>query len=132
MKKVCAVFLFCALFLTGCDVKEMSSLRELSRPYVGEYRCNKLTLGGEDLLGRFEAIKLTLTYFGDFTLCYTDMWKGEGEYSGRYLAEEDSVLFLIPSGGEEKRYRFPYEEGKILVDLPLGEKLLHAEFAFPG
>ena len=46
--------LFLPPVLTGCSVSDMSSLTELSRPYVGEYACEELRLGEEDMLCRFE------------------------------------------------------------------------------
>lgn len=124
----CAAALCCALFCTGCDIEEMNTLRDVSRPFAGEYKCRKLSLGGEDLLPRFEYIKLELGYFGDFTLKYVDEQKGEGEYGGKYEMGENTVLFRTDAGGEEKKYVFPYESGAVLVELPLGGKLLLAEF----
>ena len=53
MRKVFACFaplFLAAALLCGCSVSEMSTLRELSRPYTGEYACETLTYAGRDLL----------------------------------------------------------------------------------
>ena len=67
MRKVFAVIapLFLAALLCGCSVSEMSTLRELSRPYTGEYACETLTYAGRDLLEGYEYIRLTLAYGGE-------------------------------------------------------------------
>ncbi len=129
MKKIlCAFALICALAFTGCNVEEMDSLRDITRPYAGEYKCKKLLLGGEDLLGGFEYMKLNLGYYGDFTLSYAQTDAGEGEYSGEYEIAGDRAIFSAEAGGEKKRYVFLYEAGAVIMELPFGGKLLQAEF----
>ena len=129
MKKlVCAWILACGLLFTGCNVEEMSTLREISRPYAGEYKCKKLNLGGEDVLANFRFLKLELANGGTFTLKYEDVRGGRGEYAGEYEMGEDSITFRSLSGGEEKKFVFPYEKGSVLIELPFGGKLLLAEF----
>ena len=50
MKKIIAILALTCLLLTGCSAEDMSSLRDISRPYAAEYKCKKLQLGGEELL----------------------------------------------------------------------------------
>ncbi len=129
MKKiVCALALACMFLFTGCNVEEMSSLREISRPYAGEYKCKKLTLGGENMLASFRFLKLELAQDGTFTFKYEDVGGGRGEYAGEYEMGESSVTFRTLSGGEEKKFVFPYEKGTVHLELPFGGKLLLAEF----
>ena len=110
---------------------EMSSLRDISRPYVGEYKCKRLQFGGEDELERFEYIKLELKYGGTFRCSYLDTQGNEGEYSGKYkISEENAEITLSAvSGGEEKKFVFPYKKGSVLVTEQLNGKLLFAEFS---
>lgn len=127
---LCTAALACCLLLSGCNVNEMSSLRDLSRPYAGELKCAKLQLGNEDFLSEFEFVKLKLGYFGDFRLFYKTALGEEGEYTGAYRVKEDETIeFSVNSGGEEKKFFFPYRNGTVTVALPMGEKLLLAEFS---
>ncbi len=128
MKKIIAILALTCLLLTGCSAEDMSSLRDISRPYAAEYKCKKLQLGGEELLDRFESIKLTLGYFGDATLSYAEKGGATGEQTGRYTAEENAFLFSVVVDGREKKYVFPYEKGVLRMTFPLGGKLLEAEF----
>lgn len=129
MRKLCAFFgLFGALLLSGCAVDEMTTLKDVSRPYAGEYKCKRLMLGGEDMLERFSFIKLDLDYFGQFTLSFADPAGGEGEYGGAYRIDEGRITLKSAAGGEEKTFVFPYEKGAVRMELLLGNELLYAEF----
>ncbi|MDE6412091.1 MAG: hypothetical protein K2L02_06145 [Clostridia bacterium] len=126
---LCALFLFCA-----CDkVEDMGSLPDLSKPYTGEYVLKKLTLGGEDYTDKFESVKLELDYDGEFELTYKEKDGQEGSYEGEYTVstEREEITLSSKAGMRSVSRTFPMKDGSILIDLKLGTKLLHAEFAFP-
>lgn len=127
-KAVIPILIVFALCLSGCDFDERSTLRDISKPYAAEYRCRKLLLGGEDELPSFSVLKLTLGYYGAFTLAYESADGNRGEYTGTYTVDGESGTVTF-AAGEGKRYRFPFRGGTVYIELPLGEKLLHAEFS---
>ena len=135
MRKILLLASAClSLFLLGgCDVSEMGSLPELSKPYVGVYECEELTLGGEEMLEKFEKIQLELEYKGDFTLSFLTLEGMKGEYEGEYevLIEDEEIKLSMTSEGAEKHFFFRMEKGEILFDYNLGGKLLHAVFTMP-
>ena len=45
-------------------------LTDISRPYLGEYRCESLYVGGEDKLGDFDYFRLELSSKGEMKLLY--------------------------------------------------------------
>lgn len=125
----CALFLFCA-----CEkVEDMGALPDLSKPYTGEYTLKKLTLGGEDFTDKFESVKLNLGYDGKFTLSYKEKEGQSGSYAGEYKVstEREEITFSAKVALRSVRRTFPMKKGSILIDLKMGTKLLHAEFAFP-
>lgn len=130
MRKIfaaCACALLCALLATGCAVDEMTTLKEVSRPYVGEYRCKRLLLGGEDRTEEYDLV-LSLGYHGELSLRARN---GTGEHTlmGNYeLDGEAGALLVTPSGGERKLL-LPYREGVVSLGYVLGGKLLYAEFS---
>lgn len=128
-----SVFLFCLIALCACNVSAMSSLSDISRPYTGEYQCEKLFLGSEDLTENFEYIKLALGYGGDFKLSYRDNRGREGGYSGEYSVSEEKkeITFKGKVGLRNAESSFPMEKGAILIDFNFRGKLLHAEFRMP-
>lgn len=129
--RVVATVLFGICALTGCDLERTSSLKDISRPYVGEYKCKKLQIGGEEELSRFESVKLELTYDGKFCLTYEDTQGGEGAYAGKYTLSEENASLAMTSdeGGKAQTYVFPYENGKVEMRLLFREKLLYAVFS---
>lgn len=125
---MCVAPLFLAVLLfTGCSVTEMSSLRELSRPYAGEYACETLTVAGREMLDGFEYVRLTLGYGNDAVLRWKKKSGGAGEKTFAYDAaiEEGRITF---SSGRMKR-TFPIEDGKICIELIVCGVLLYARFA---
>lgn len=123
----------CAFLLCGCKkAEDMGSLAQFSRPYTGEYVCRKILLGGEDFTERFDYIKLELKRSGDFLFSYRTGEGNEGEYRGRYaVTDAGEITFTANAGLSTVSRSFPMRKGAVLIDLPFGQKLLHAEFAFP-
>lgn len=126
---LCALFLLCA-----CDkVEDMGSLPDISKPYTGEYTLEKLTIGGEDYTEKFDSVKLFLGYDGKFKLAYKEKDGQSGSYAGEYevSTEREEITFSAKTGLRAVKRTFPMKNGSILIDLKMGSKLLHAEFAFP-
>ena len=109
----------------------MSSLKEISLPYAGEYFCERLTLGGRDVLPYFERAVLTLERDGSFSLTYKRAGGGEGGVSGTYRIDEAAGrIYLRVRGAEgESERAFPYENGRIILEMTVLGRLLCAEFA---
>lgn len=121
------------LCFSGCDVSEMSTLADLSKPYTGFYECEKILYGGEDMTDRFEYIRLELSYGGEFELTYRSKEGNEGSYDGTYEAdtEAEEITLQMQYGFVSKSFTFLMEGGSIFIDLPVHGKLLHAEFTTP-
>ncbi len=133
MRKLFAfVFLPLLLPLSACDVSEMTTLAEISRPYAGVYVCEELTLGGKDMLPYFDSIELELGYDGTFTLSYATPFS-DGEYSGGYEVspDGDEIRLLVPSRGRDLPRTFSFEGGALAIEHNLGGRLLFAKFALP-
>ena len=126
---LCTLFLLCA-----CEkVEDMGSLPDLSKPYAGEYTLKKLTLGGKDYTDKYEYVKLMLKPDGQFVLSYKEKEGSSGNYAGEYevSTEKKEITLSAKAGLRSVKRTFPMDKGSILIDLKVGTKLLHAEFAFP-
>ena len=121
----------CLFVLCGCEVENMSSLPDLSRPYLGVYECEELSLGGEDMTQKFEFVRLELLYGGNFQLSYRTATGSEGGYSGEYEMKEDNITFTAQYGVLRRSFTFPVEKGSIFIDYNLNGRLLHAQFKMP-
>ncbi|MDE5548102.1 MAG: hypothetical protein K2J30_03810 [Clostridia bacterium] len=139
IKRICRcvpiffMLLCLALTLSACEVAEMSTLPELTKPYTGVYKCESLTLGGQDMTEKFPKLELELLYNGTFSLSYEDEEGGEGEYHGNYAvdAEAEEITFSAKAGLRNASFTFPMVKGRVFIDYRIGGKLLHAVFAMP-
>ena len=104
----------------------MSSLTELSRPYVGEYICEELRFGAEDLLGGFEYVRLPLGPDGAAQLPWRSAEGGAGAVALQYEMREESITFS--QEGRMGAYTFPVEQGAIVIMHNLGRRMLFARF----
>ena len=121
MRKIwIAAVLLLSGVLAGCDVEKMGSLRSLSRPYAGVYRCESLLLAGRDYAEEYP-LTLELAYGGDFTLTMAGR-----ELRGKYTADCERGELTLTAEGRTRTYR--YEEGEVLVTEDLGGHLLAARF----
>ena len=121
----------CALLCgiaAGCSMDEMTDLKDISQPYVGEYKCKELRFGEEDRLKEFESVKLTFGPDDAFILRATDLDGTERAYEGKYKFTDNEVKLSANFGGEEQTYVFPYEKGAVHMRLLFNEKLLYARF----
>ena len=120
------------MLCAGCSVEEMSSLRSLTKPYAGEYRCTALLLGGRELLGEGDSVTLTLTTDGTFAIEYR-MGGAEGRCEGSYFLDPEGGggVFCMQQDGKEARFAVVYEAGSISFQTPLCGKLLYITFSMP-
>ncbi len=128
-----AILFACTLCLCACDVSQMSSLYDLSKPYLGFYECESISLGGEDYTEKFDYLRLELGYDGTFELSYREKSGGKGGYNGTYQvdSEAEEITFSAKYGLMQKSFTFPMKKGRIYVEYMLGGKLLHAVFSMP-
>lgn len=131
MKKIlCSCWIILCFFLcTACDVSELSTLKDISRPYVGEYQCKTLMFGDEEMIDRFEYVKLTLDGKDAFIFRARDEFGHDYTYEGTYQYHDDRFTFTGGFGIRKMSRDIRYDQGTLSIDLPFAGKLLHAEFA---
>lgn len=120
------------LLLAGCRAENLSTLKEISKPYVGVYACEEITLGGRDLKEKVEELTLELKGDGTFELSYRTAAGSEGGFAGNYtLDQERGEISLSSAQGRSGPHVFRYEKGAVLIDHNLYGELLHAKFSMP-
>ena len=117
-----------ALFSTP-SVLQLGTLREFSAPYVGEYRCETLRIGGIDLLKDFD-VRLELSGEGMMTIVWKNLFAKEQSVSVPYVLDEKSglVTVTVPDGKGEKKIRFSLDSGEIVISENLSGKAFFAKF----
>ena len=94
----CAALAAACLALSGCAVREMSSLRAFSKPYLGEYDCVYAECGGVDLLEDLREVVLALGEDGTFTVTAHPKQGEAHTATGRYEFEESSGVLTFHCG----------------------------------
>lgn len=125
-----AACIFLSAALCACDVQSLSTLREFSRTYLGEYECVEATYGGTDLLYLCRYVHLTLEKDGTFTVAAKSKAGFSEEKSGRYLYEEESgtLTFYAEYGGRQYEKRSVLERGAFTLSHSLKGRELVLKF----
>lgn len=121
------IFSLCTM--AGCEVEELGSLEELSRPYTGVYTCERLMLGDEELTEQYK-LSLELEYGGDFTLTYAPKGGKKTEWSGTYVVDVDreEITMSAIQGMKTLSRTYRMEDGAILIDGNFYGKNFFAQF----
>lgn len=124
---ICTVML--CPFLLGA--KKTGSVKEITKPYLGVYQCEKILVGGEDRTKKFKVLELELKENGDFYMRGKEKIGKRFQQKGSYLLDEESGEFQIKSDGKIplKKIEGKYEKGKITVTACLGRKMLVLVFS---
>jgi len=106
-----------------------STLKDITKPYLGEYECKSAVLGKKDLLKNFSNIILTLREDNTFLLRYQEKKGKPREETGRYHydAEKKCVRFFF-DGKRGFERDFPLENGDLNVALKMGAWTLSLRF----
>lgn len=112
------------------DVASLGGLKEITRPYLGMYECERVLFGGEDKTEEFGPLKLELGPSGKAKLYYRckngEAGVSEAEYS--YDASARTVTFYAEFMGRKAEKSFPLRDGKLQICLRYGGKMLVMDF----
>lgn len=132
-RKFILLSVFCALLLVllpACDARKTGSLRDITRPYIAQYECTEATLGGDDMLEKFDYIEIYLANKNNLEIIYKPK-NGERkivkapykfDLSTRELSAEIGIL------GHKFRQAVKVENGKFTVSKTIGKKQLIMKF----
>ena len=111
-------------------MKNAGPLKSITHPYIAQYECVEATIGGEDLLKKFDYIKITLLDKDNLELNYKQK-KGENksikskynlDVKTRTLSAEIGIL------GYTFKQSTVVEKGKFTISKSLGGKQLIMKF----
>lgn len=105
------------------------TLKDIAKPYLGEYECKIATLSGEDYLEQFRTLVLELKSENEYELRYQLKNGYKGKDGGKYTYDAERQTLRLSKGekGEWKR-DIPLQNGKISLSITVGEKILYLQF----
>ncbi len=132
-KRTSFLLVFIAVFTFFCcsGFKKDGGLKEITKPYLGVYTCEKATLGDSDFLRYFKKISIELKADESFFLTAQPKVGRKIAAGGGYRYDEDADCFLLKA--ESRRNlpegRMQTEKGKLYIYARYGKKLLFAVFS---
>ena len=134
MKKRIIVFaVICVFLLTllpACDMKNAGPLKSVTRPYIAQYECVEATLGNEDLLKKFDYIKITLLDKDTLELNYKQKDGDNTKVKSNYDFDMQSRTLTAEIGilGYTIKQSTTVEKGKFTISKSFGGKQLIMKF----
>lgn len=116
------------LFLCLAGIKN-HTLDDISKPYLGEYECKEAVFDNKDYLKDFSFIRLELKKGDEYILSFKTDGGEKKEVRGKYRYDKKrrTICFSDEDGNGIKR-EFPFENGKMHVNLSIGGKTLQLYF----
>lgn len=134
MKKRLILFaIICTLlltFLSACDIKNAGSLKSITNPYIAQYECVEAKLGDEDLLKKFDYIKITLVNKENLELTYKPKDGEHKTIKSKYSFDVKSRILTAEIGllGYTFKQSTVIEKGRFTLSKSIGSKQLVMKF----
>ena len=124
------LFAFTITFISACDIKNAGPLKSLTRPYIAQYECIEAKLGDEDLLDKFDYIKITLLDKDKLELNYKPKEGDSQSIESNYAFDITSRTLTAEIGilGYTFKQSTVIEKGKFTISKPIGSKQLIMKF----
>ena len=134
MKKLFLPIFICCLaalsLLCACDMKNAGPLKSITRPYIAQYQCTEAELGDENLLDKFEYIKIVLVNKEDMQIVYKPKDGESKTISSTYELDTKTHRLTAQIGilGYDFKQSVIVENGKFTISMPIGGKQLVMKF----
>ena len=123
-----AFFAACTALISAPNVLKLGTLKEISTPYVGVYRCEILRVAGIEF--PCEDVRLELGSDGELTLYWKSLFGKEQNkvcpYS--YNQEKGELTVTYLDGKDERIFKIPMKNGEIVASETLSGKAFFAKF----
>lgn len=112
------------------NVSSLGGLKEISKPYLGTYECERIFFGDEEKTDKFDYVRIELMSEGEMKFLFKEKNGAERELEARYTydTENDMLTVYADLAGAEKTKSFPVEKGTIDVSVRYGGKMLLMKF----
>lgn len=112
------------------DVASLGGLKDVSRPYLGTYECERILFGNEDRTDKFDYVRIELMPGGKMKLFYKEKEGRKGEAEARYTydTESDSLTICADIAGTEYKKSFPVKDGALELSVRYGDRMLAMKF----
>lgn len=116
-------------FVTVAATAEKENLPSITKPYLGEYECEKAQFGGRDILENFSYIRLELKLNGECVVRAKNKDGKTHQRTGKYAYDEKTqeIAFSLGKTDGIKR-KFALKDGKIEIVFTAHGKSFYMQF----
>lgn len=127
---VVLLLLLTLLLFPACEIDAKGSIKSITRPYVAEYECVEARLGEENLLDRYDYIKITLVNKEELEINYKPKGGIKHSYSATYELNPDTKEFSGEIGilGFKFKEKTVIENGEFVIEKNILSKPLYVKF----
>ena len=121
---------FLLTFLCACDMKNAGPLKSITHPYIAQYECVEAKFGEEDLLQKYDYIKITLLNSNTLELNYKQKHGDNKTIKSNYNFDTKSRTITAEIGllGYKIKQSTVIEKGKFTISKSIGGKQLIMKF----
>ena len=121
-----AIAAFALICCCAFAVDPDSSVKEITKPYACTYECTRATLNGEDLLGGYEYLRVTLEKSGALIVESKKQGGAAHKLQGNYTFDDKTRELTANIGilGAVRSHRTVLENGKFTIKMPVMSKQL--------
>ena len=128
MLKASLLSVLCSLTMLLSGWKN-SSLKDITKPYLGEYECTQAILGKENYLDRMAFISLNLGKDNQFVLSFCEKGKTKQTLQGKYSYDKDKQVIIFENEKWNVFAReFPLKNGELYIHIRIGKQTLLLRF----
>ena len=135
MKKkfIAVIFIAVAACMCMCafTVDMNSSVKSLTKPYITTYECTSAKLGNQDLLDKYDYLKITFLDDKELELSYKKKNGKKHSYTAPYSYDDETEVISSEIGilGFKFRQATKIENGKFNISMPILGKQLSMVFS---
>ena len=125
------LLLFCSfIILPACNFDMTESIKAITKPYIAEYECTEAYLGGENLLEKYEYIKITLINAEEMELSFKATEGKKHTFTGNYTVDPKTRELSGEIGvlGMKFREKVTVEKGQFTITKNILNKPLLMKF----
>ncbi|MDE6505051.1 MAG: hypothetical protein K2L42_04195 [Clostridia bacterium] len=127
---IAIVFILILCMLPACEISASGSLKSLTKPYIAEYVCTDARLGEENLLDKYEFIKITLLDSKELEVSFKPKGGEKRAFKGNYSVDGETREFTGKIGifGVTFKETAKIENGKFTITKNILSKTLVMKF----
>ena len=125
-----AVLALCLLILPACNAQEAGSLKSITKPYIAQYECTEAKLGEQDILEKYDYIKIILVDKNEMNVVYKPKDGEKRIVKNEYMFDTKTKELSAEIGifGYSFKQSVTVQNGQFTINKTIGNEQLVMKF----